>query len=153
MIWLAAQWVCICYLWFYSMLPVCPCTNVPQLQLQRVVCNGLILITHKCWDCHNKTQESMNHASNSWYVQYQYLPRGAKVTGANNKVSFTWIILCMCPANERWHYIVMSSLIGWVHIQNDPCFNVKVINGTKMKNEPAQCQCQLASPVQLALWS
>ena len=30
------------------------------------------------------------------------------------------IILCMCPADRRWCYIVSSSLIGWVHIQNDP---------------------------------
>ena len=28
----------------------------------------------------------------------------------------------MLPANERWCYIVTSSLIGWVHLQNDPCF-------------------------------
>ena len=26
------------------------------------------------------------------------------------------IILCMRPANERWRYIVTSSLIGWAHI-------------------------------------
>ena len=31
------------------------------------------------------------------------------------------IILYMGPANERWRYMVTSSLIGWVHIQNDPC--------------------------------
>ena len=31
------------------------------------------------------------------------------------------IILCMRPANERRRYIVTSSLIGWVHTQNDPC--------------------------------
>ena len=31
------------------------------------------------------------------------------------------IILYMCPANERWCYIVTSSLIGWAHAQNDPC--------------------------------
>ena len=36
------------------------------------------------------------------------------------------IILCMHPANERRHYNVTSSLIGWAHIhiiyvQNDPC--------------------------------
>ena len=31
------------------------------------------------------------------------------------------IILCMHPANERRRYIVMPSLIGWVHTQNDPC--------------------------------
>ena len=31
------------------------------------------------------------------------------------------IILCMHPANERRRYNVMSSLIGWVPAQNDPC--------------------------------
>ena len=30
------------------------------------------------------------------------------------------IFLCMCPANEIWHYNVTSSLIGWVHSQNEP---------------------------------
>ena len=30
------------------------------------------------------------------------------------------IILCMRPANERWCYIVTSSLIGWAHTQNEP---------------------------------
>ena len=30
------------------------------------------------------------------------------------------IILCMGPANERWRYNLTSSLIGWMHIQNDP---------------------------------
>ena len=29
-------------------------------------------------------------------------------------------ILFMCPASERWRYIVTSSLIGWAHTQNDP---------------------------------
>ena len=33
----------------------------------------------------------------------------------------TGIILCMCPANEREHYIVMLSVIGWTHTQNDLC--------------------------------
>ena len=32
------------------------------------------------------------------------------------------IILCMHPANERWHYTVTPSLIGWVQIQNDPWY-------------------------------
>ena len=31
------------------------------------------------------------------------------------------IILGMGSANERRCYIVMSSLIGWAHTQNDPC--------------------------------
>ena len=34
---------------------------------------------------------------------------------------YSRIILCMRPANERRRYSVTSSLIGWVHIQNDPC--------------------------------
>ena len=29
------------------------------------------------------------------------------------------IILCMCPANERWCYSITSSLMGWAHTQND----------------------------------
>ena len=30
-------------------------------------------------------------------------------------------ILCMRPANERRRYKVTSPLIGWAHMQNDPC--------------------------------
>ena len=30
------------------------------------------------------------------------------------------IVLCTQPANERPCYSVASSLIGWVHTQNDP---------------------------------
>ena len=33
---------------------------------------------------------------------------------------YSRIILCMRSANERWRYIVTSSLIGWAHAQNDP---------------------------------
>ena len=36
--------------------------------------------------------------------------------------SMSGIILWMCPANEWWRYIVTPSLIGWVHIQNNPCY-------------------------------
>ena len=32
----------------------------------------------------------------------------------------TRIISCLCPANEKRCCIVTSSLIGWVHTQNDP---------------------------------
>ena len=34
---------------------------------------------------------------------------------------FAGIILYMRPANEKWRYIVTSSLIGTAHSQNDPC--------------------------------
>ena len=30
----------------------------------------------------------------------------------------------MHPPNDRWHYIVTLSVIGWVHTQNDPCNNM-----------------------------
>ena len=33
------------------------------------------------------------------------------------------IILCMHPSNGRWHDNVTSSVIDWVHIQNDPCLS------------------------------
>ena len=32
-----------------------------------------------------------------------------------------WIILCMRPTNERRHYNVTLSLIGWAHSRNGPC--------------------------------
>ena len=39
---------------------------------------------------------------------------------ASSSTAMLFIILCMCPVHEGWPYIVMSSLIGWVHAQNDP---------------------------------
>ena len=33
------------------------------------------------------------------------------------------IILCVHPTNERCRYIVMSSLIGWVHTKIIPAWN------------------------------
>ena len=38
------------------------------------------------------------------------------------------IILCVCPANERWRYIVTSPLIGWAHTQNDPCMSRQTVS-------------------------
>ena len=31
------------------------------------------------------------------------------------------VILCIHPANERWRYSVMPSLIAWAYTHNDPC--------------------------------
>ena len=54
----------------------------------------------------------------------------------HNELSHSWtdrtdyndmlpgIILCMRPANERRHYIVMSSLIGWAHTLVGLCFSL-----------------------------
>ena len=39
------------------------------------------------------------------------------------------IILCMGWANERRHYYVMPSLIGWAHTQNDPWEGMLIHNG------------------------
>ena len=37
------------------------------------------------------------------------------------------IFLCMRPAIERQRYKVTSSLIGWVHVQNDTCTSCKFL--------------------------
>ena len=50
------------------------------------------------------------------------------------------IILSMGSANERWHYSVMSSLIGWAHTKNDPC---------KMET---QLHTHVCSPQEPMLW-
>ena len=36
-------------------------------------------------------------------------------------IIYTGTMLYMHPANERRHYSVTTSLIGWAHTQNDPC--------------------------------
>ena len=52
-----------------------------------------------------------------WTVDHEYF----KLTGTRQ-----WYLtlvrdhLCMCSANEKWYYIVKSSLIGTAHTQNDP---------------------------------
>ena len=48
-------------------------------------------------------------------VMVQNMTTSDLVLGQN-----TGIILCMHPANERQHYNITSSLIGWAHAQNDP---------------------------------
>ena len=49
------------------------------------------------------------------------------------------IVLYMRLANERRRYIITSSLIGWAHIRNDPCFMGEFFtlraNDTERKNE------------------
>ena len=36
------------------------------------------------------------------------------------------IVLCMHSADERQHYIVTTSLIGWAHTQKDPWFSMMI---------------------------
>ena len=38
--------------------------------------------------------------------------------------SLPGVIMGLGSANERRRYIVMSSLMGWVHTQNDPCLQM-----------------------------
>ena len=42
---------------------------------------------------------------------------------SNYALTLLGIILCMTPANERWCYTVMASLIGRAHTQNDRCLS------------------------------
>ena len=43
---------------------------------------------------------------------------------AGDDIMFHILVLCKRPANERRSSIVMSSLIGWAHIENNPSFNM-----------------------------
>ena len=52
-------------------------------------------------------------------------------------------ILCMPAANERWCYIVTSSLIGWAHTQNDACNVHKSQPYSILISEPHGIKCKL----------
>ena len=54
-------------------------------------------------------------------TKFNYLCHLSVEKFCNRQIQISGIKLCMHPANERWCYIVASSLIGWAHIQNDPC--------------------------------
>ena len=41
-------------------------------------------------------------------------------------IGWSGVILGMGSANERRHYYVTPSLIGWAHTQNDPCWCSKL---------------------------
>ena len=61
----------------------------------------------------NMISQRTPHTSSSWESYGVYF--GSKL------IISTGIILCVHLANERQHYNVTSSLIGWAHIQNFPC--------------------------------
>ena len=52
----------------------------------------------------------------------------------DRKWSWQWSIMfclfCIHPANERRHYIVTSSLIGWVHALNSSCVLYLIVGPT-----------------------
>ena len=51
------------------------------------------------------------------------------------------IILGMGSANERWHYIVTSSLIGWAHTQNDPFWPTTMVSNHHSWESYGSDQC------------
>ena len=53
-------------------------------------------------------------------VKINILPEHLRFITFKSYQNHTGIILCMCPAIERWHYSVTPSLIGRAHIQNGP---------------------------------
>ena len=81
-------------------------------------CYGLPRVAHGCY--------GLPRAAHGCYG----LPRvahGCLAAGTGHchgkLMPFQWILLCMHPVNERRRYIVTSSLIGWVHTQNDICIS------------------------------
>ena len=53
-------------------------------------------------------------------LQYTVCHLYAFITAGHYKRSLQGLFCECAKANERWSYIVMSSLIGWSHVQNDP---------------------------------
>ena len=69
-----------------------------------------------------KCTESRHVSLESWLLAVSCHING--IIKANNDFMMIigpGIILCMRPANESRRYNVTSSLIGWMHTQNDPC--------------------------------
>ena len=52
------------------------------------------------------------------------------------------IILYMQPTNERRRYNVTSSLIGWAHIQNDPCLSRLSFQVPLVRRMLSRCLCR-----------
>ena len=100
-------------------------------------CHGTHLIASQHWfRCGEATSHYLNQCwprsmspygmTRSQWVKLYYYPESFVYHASNARNwwivdTATGIILWMRPANERGCYIVMSSLIGWVHTQNDPC--------------------------------
>ena len=49
-------------------------------------------------------------------------------------LAFTGTVLWMHPANKRRCNDVTLSLIGWAHLQNDPCIHLKAISRQALMN-------------------
>ena len=62
---------------------------------------------------------------------YSFIYKRGVMWWVNCQLEHSGIILYMRPANERWCYIVTSSLIGWEHRQNDPSI---LWNGLDLRN-------------------
>ena len=68
------------------------------------------------WICHGK------HGNMFLYILFQFTLQTQLLHQRLDWWGYFWLHLrCMCPANQRWHYIVTPSLIGSAHTQKDPC--------------------------------
>ena len=98
----------------------CPSTSEATWKVKGKICQYLFITKH------NKVQ-NMGMISEMYFTNapggFLCLSHGSLMDPLKHSTG-TGIILCMCLANERWHYIVTSSLIGWAHTQNDPCTNL-----------------------------
>ena len=64
--------------------------------------------------------EEVERRTHTWILQMTIHSSPLRVRYEVSILS-TAIILCMRPPNERQRYNLMLSLIGWVHVQEDPC--------------------------------
>ena len=96
----------------------------PDVSLSHSIFGCFVSVTHLLvlWTSSSST-------SGCWHFAYSHFHTGHSALNKGSIWFITkvaWIFLCMCSANERWHYSVMSSFIGWVHTQNDPwgCYSM-----------------------------
>ena len=89
---------------------------------------GIILCTHPSNDRrHYKVMSSLigrsytqNDPCNAVRSCVRTLSASVNDHDNNTLSTLPEIIFCMRPANERRHYNVMASLIGWAHTENVP---------------------------------
>ena len=59
-----------------------------------------------------------------WLWKFSDFCSRCTVGVVGDDIMFHILVLCKRPVNERQSYILMSSLIGWAHIQNNPSINM-----------------------------
>ena len=75
----------------------------PRMQCSKQICILALDVQGQLEQCHLQSLKS------------------TKISQSHTFIDNVGLILCLCPANERRHYKVTPSLIGWAQTKNEPC--------------------------------